>query len=419
MDLMSDRQVVGSEQCFLLCEKALTYYDDRLIIHGEGVACIAMEIHKRLPYKLDTKYILLLSLLHDVGAYKTENIDKLVEFESSNVRNHSIYGYLFLKYFTPLKEMSTVVLNHHTSNERYAEEDFPYKDYANLIQIADWIEIAIRGGRKKEEILPLLRSKRYCPIQAEAAQWVLVNTGIYEEIQSGRISEHINDCLLNLPLSTQENVGFLKMLVYSIDFKSEYTVNHSEGVTVVTRYLAEHCGYPKEDMEKLIYASFLHDIGKIAIPVEILEKPGRLDEAEMEIMRGHVEYSEKILSGILDDEVVKMACRHHEKLDGSGYPHHITGEELSLGDRIIAVADIASALMGARSYKNALEKEKTLSIMQDMADSGYIDKELYGILARDYEAVKAKIDEKSEAVRETYRALKEEYREMVENFKKL
>lgn len=417
MGLMSDRQIVGSEQCFLLCKKALTYYDDRLIIHGEGVACIAMEIHKRLPYKLDTKYILLLSLFHDVGAYKTEDIDKLVEFESGDVRNHSIYGYLFLKYFTPLKEMSTVVLHHHTSNDKYAEVDFPYKDYANLLQIADRIEIAIRGGRKKEEILPLLRSKRYCPIQAEAAQWVLLNTGIYEEIQSGRINQRINDCLSNLSLSMQENIGFLKMLVYSIDFKSEYTVDHSEGVTVAARYLAEHCGYPKEDMEKLIYASFLHDIGKIAIPVEILEKPGRLDEAEMKIMRQHVEYSEEILSGVLDDEIVKMACRHHEKLDGSGYPYHLTGEELSLGDRIIAVADITSALMGTRSYKNALEKEKTLSIMQEMADSGYIDKELYGIIIGDYEAVKDKIDEKAEAVRETYRALKEEYRELMENFK--
>lgn len=93
----------------------------------------------------------------------------------------------------------------------------------------------------------------------------------------------------------------------------------------------------------------MHDVGKIGIPLSILEKPGKLDDEEMKVMRTHVELTEDILEGCIEPVLLQAAARHHEKLDGSGYPRGLHAAELSMPDRIIAVADIVSALVYTRA----------------------------------------------------------------------
>ena len=107
------------------------------------------------------------------------------------------------------------------------------------------------------------------------------------------------------------------------------------------------------DLEILYYGSLLHDIGKIVIPLSILEAPRRLTDEEMRIMKAHVVITGKILEGIMDERIVNVAYRHHEKLDGTGYPQGLRAEDLSQLERIVAVGDILSALYSKRSYKDS------------------------------------------------------------------
>ena len=130
----------------------------------------------------------------------------------------------------------------------------------------------------------------------------------------------------------------------------------------------------------------MHDVGKIGIPLSILEKPGKLDDEEMKVMRTHVELTEDILEGCIEPVLLQAAARHHEKLDGSGYPRGHAAE-LSMPDRIIAVADIVSARWATRSYKKAYPKEKVLELLAWHVETGKIDCIVVETMTRDYDAI--------------------------------
>ena len=105
----------------------------------------------------------------------------------------------------------------------------------------------------------------------------------------------------------------------------------------------------------------------------ILDFPGRLSPQDMAVMQSHVTYSMKILHGVVDEEIEHIAVRHHEKLNGKGYPLGLKEEALTTSERIVAIADIISALIGKRSYKEAYDLEKIKEILQDMAEGQYLD----------------------------------------------
>lgn len=207
------------------------------------------------------------------------------------------------------------------------------------------------------------------------------------------------------------------MLVYTIDFRSEHTVVH----TLATVNFAQQLGRLKrlsgKDLRDLYYGALLHDLGKIAIPLSILESTGRLSDQEMKIMKAHVRITEMILEGIVDNDVLQIAVRHHEKLDGSGYHKGLTGDQLTLPQQIVAVADILSALYGKRSYKDAFPKEKIQSIIQGDADNGKISKSTVECLMSHYDQIIAEFEKEKENTIGLYLQIKEQYAEMIERFK--
>lgn len=147
------------------------------------------------------------------------------------------------------------------------------------------------------------------------------------------------------------------MLVYSIDFRSQQTVIHTMSTKAFSLEIGKLMNVGTRDLEILYYGSLLHDIGKIVIPLSILEAPRRLTDEEMRIMKAHVVITGKILEGIMDERIVNVAYRHHEKLDGTGYPQGLRAEDLSQLERIVAVGDILSALYSKRSYKDSFRRK--------------------------------------------------------------
>ena len=156
-------------------------------------------------------------------------------------------------------------------------------------------------------------------------------------------------------------------------------------------------------------------MGKIAVPVEILEYPGKLTDEQMTLMRTHVVESERLIRNVVTDEICDMAVRHHEKLDGSGYPMGLTGESLTVPQRIVAVADIVSALSSRRSYKEPFPKEKTVGILRRMEKS-QLDKEMCDYICDNYDSVMALTDSSRAPVIQSYRAIKDEYEELKKRF---
>ena len=155
-----------------------------------------------------------------------------------------------------------------------------------------------------------------------------------------------------------------------IDAKSPYTALHSHGVAAIAVMIGVEMGASTRDLVTLRRAGLLHDIGKLGVSNQILDKPGRLTEPEMEAMRRHTGHTLEILNRVRRfAEFADLAAAHHERLDGSGYHRGLTGRELSPLARILAVADVCEALTAERPYRKALPRDEVLAIMRKQVGS--------------------------------------------------
>ncbi len=154
------------------------------------------------------------------------------------------------------------------------------------------------------------------------------------------------------------------------------TYQHSLIITAVAVSFGQHLGFSDADKHRLASAGLLHDIGKARIPIEILEKPGPLNEAEVAVMRTHPELGLEALHEVpaLHPEMLDVVVHHHEYLDGSGYPHGLHANEISDLVRTITIADIFGALMERRPYKPPLPGADAYRILLDMGSR--LDKDL-------------------------------------------
>lgn len=179
---------------------------------------------------------------------------------------------------------------------------------------------------------------------------------------------------MNKELSFMQLKQIAKFFAGIIDYKSPFTSTHSIGVARIAEKLARYMGLGEETAQKMYLAGALHDIGKVAIGNDILEKPDKLTEEEYSVMKHHAAYTYYILSDINGfDEIRDWAAFHHERLDGTGYPFGKTAEDLNIEERIMAGADIYQALTESRPYKSGMPHNKACGILYDMADKGWID----------------------------------------------
>ncbi len=154
-----------------------------------------------------------------------------------------------------------------------------------------------------------------------------------------------------------------------VDAKSPFTGSHSQRVADIAENVANHLGLPRAAIVDIRRAGLLHDLGKLGVPNVILDKPGRLEATEMEVVRRHPELTLRILEPVPTfAAVAEMAACHHERLDGRGYFRGLTAPDLAIGARIVAVADVFEALTADRPYRAAMSRQQALGIMR--AQSG-------------------------------------------------
>jgi putative nucleotidyltransferase with HDIG domain len=165
-----------------------------------------------------------------------------------------------------------------------------------------------------------------------------------------------------------------------IDAKSAYTSGHSERVGFYCDGVAAEMGMAAPARRTLRRAAVLHDVGKLAVSSTVLEKPGKLDDDEWEVMRSHASHTAEILGQIGPmRDMAMIAAAHHERLDGRGYPFGLNGSMISIESRIITVCDFYDALTADRPYRGAMPAEKALGIMREEVGKA-IDSECFAAL---------------------------------------
>jgi len=414
-------QLSSNEKIINILEKTLNYIDRRLVGHGKRVSFLTFKMleNKNIDKKI-LRDITLLAMVHDIGAYETAEIDDMFHFEAKNMWEHSVYGYLFFKYFSPLKSISQIVLYHHANIHEIKNLSPEYVLIAQALCIANMADLFYLSKRSTKEFESFLQNKRGTCFLEEA-----VDLYIVAKFDLLKFDEDIKDCkeynkiLYDIPFTNEEIEEYIRLIVYAIDFRSTQTVVHTISVASIAETLAKIAGASKQEIDMVRTAALLHDIGKISTPVRILEgKASTLSESDMEIMRHHIVVSGEILEGNVNDVVKKIACRHHERLDGSGYPEGLFAKGLTFLERLMCVADVFSALCTARSYQGAFPKEKIISILSDLAERNKMDKTIVDLVITHYDEIIEIGNKEAEKVVNDYNLLKCEYEKIINEIKK-
>jgi diguanylate cyclase (GGDEF)-like protein/putative nucleotidyltransferase with HDIG domain len=171
-------------------------------------------------------------------------------------------------------------------------------------------------------------------------------------------------------------------LASAVDSRDAYTGSHSERVASFAGEIASQLGLPAEEVELTRLAGSLHDLGKLAIPEEILRKPATLSDAERLVLERHPQIGYRMLESLGVDPIADWVLHHHERWDGAGYPDGLAGERIPLGARIIFVADAFDAMTSDRLYRAALSYEEALAEVERCAGSQFDPEVVHAFLAR-------------------------------------
>lgn len=172
--------------------------------------------------------------------------------------------------------------------------------------------------------------------------------------------------------------------VINIRKKDEYLLEHSVSVSVLMTIFSRFLKIDKAIIQELSVGAFLHDVGKINIPDKILNKPGKLTDAEFTVMKSHVNHSIKIIESTpgISELSLEVATLHHEKLDGKGYPFNVPKEKITKYGRMIAICDIFDALTANRCYKDGYSHLKSFSILRSLAQKNHLDERLVDLFIK-------------------------------------
>ncbi len=376
---ISARQILG------LLENCFDMIDPRLIGHELRTACYADQLLAAAGIDAEKRRDLdCLVFLHDIGAYKTEEIGRMIQFETETCWDHSIYGMLFLYHYSPFPDLAEAVMFHHSrwAVLTAAGVDRTIARAANLIHFCDRLDIFLtyRQGTIAQFLERLRRPEYhggYDPELLALAERAPLKPTVPAP------ANFLFDRERLAPFQPRQIETLLTMLIVIIDFRSRHTVTHTMITASTAVQLGQRCGVSEHDQQALGIAGMFHDLGKIGIPLEILENPGRLTLEDMAVMKTHVEKTAVILNGWVSEEIRDLALRHHEKLNGTGYPDGLSASQLTLPQRILAVADIFSALTGERSYKQAYTLERSCRILAEMRDAGQLDAQVVDAVLSD------------------------------------
>lgn len=382
--------------------------------HQQRTAFIAWEIAKaaELPAALLEK-IFMAALLHDIGVVSVEEKVLLHKFKEYNLDVHCIRGEVLLNKVPWLSDISVIVRNHH---REWSKWDKPIEDpdvlAAQIVFLADYIERLIDRElyilHQYQDIIENIKSLTGDVINPKVAAYFLEVAG-REEFWLDLSSQRLYSLLLNSGPFKNVEIGIdgisavAELFRDIIDFKSRFTSTHTSGVASCAEILSRLFGLTEIDVQLMKVAGNFHDIGKLLVPNSILEKPYKLTKEEFAVIKCHTYYTYYILNTIGGlQQIAEWASYHHEKLNGTGYPFKCKAEEINTGARIMAVADIFTAISEDRPYRKGMMKEEIFVILNDMVSTQSIDKHIVDLLFENYDLIDAYVKAAQKQAREFY-----------------
>lgn len=357
--------------------------------HGKRVAYIALRIAKKMGFNdEDLHDIVSLAILHDNGICEANNdvvVDNINEEE--HLMKHCITGENNISNYPFLKKRKNIIRYHHekyngTGFYKLRGHDIPLM--SQIICISDYMEntfildkICDENKRNIEEFVKKQSGKLFKPEICDAFLEITSSTSFRLDLGDDFINSALKKYTpeFTVEVSLIDIVKITDVFSKIIDSKSKFTRKHSKEIAEKAAIMADYYNYDVDKKTKLVIAANLHDLGKLAVPNSILDKPGKLTDDEFDIIQSHTYYTRVALSKINGfEDITEWASNHHEKLNGYGYPYGKKANELDFNSRLMGCIDIYQALTEERPYRKALPHDKVIHIMNDMAEEGFIDR---------------------------------------------
>lgn len=378
--------------------RMLACINREIAFHSIRTAYLALKLGRSYKFNEggDLQTLTLLALYHTIGFYRADfhfhynPYDPNPDYFSNTMEVKSRYAFAsyYLDDMTPLKEAASALENF-TEDILSEEENSYISDYKKIIYFSAFISDYYKKNsdhpfpKNIAEIFP----KAVCPELVELFNQLNNDDSIYIAIKDNTDEEVLQEAVTLIKYPKEDTIQLQKLLVYFLDFKSTYTVSHAINTACYSLSLGVRCNLNRDDLCELFTSALLHDIGKIATPQRILEAPGKLSPEDMGIMHHHVNHSRRILREYTPEHIIENAYRHHEKLNGTGYPNHLTAENITQIQRILTIADITSALNDSRSYKGEFSTDKIFKIIGEMTNNGELDSEISKYILTDFEEI--------------------------------
>ena len=354
--------------------------------HGKRIAVLCAGMGKQMNMgEAEISDLISCALLHDNALSEYMLLMQGREEESSDFKAHCEIGQRNLEYLPFKGNINGFILYHHERADgkglfKMPEGSCPLG--AELIAATDMIDTERHLQHITSKELPALRKSIEDDIHyrftARAGNALLA---VLDEDMLGSLKDDLitETAFQSIPVWAIEMdnpalVSIAEFIAHIIDCRSTFTRIHTQQIANRIWLMAEHYGYDLSEKIQLYFAAALHDIGKLAIPIEVLEKPGQLNNEEFKIIKTHVVYTTSMLKTTdLLGSIADWASNHHEKLDGSGYHQGKTAADLDFNSRLLTSLDIYQAVSEERPYHPQRCHPETMKILTNMAENGTID----------------------------------------------
>ena len=341
--------------------------------HHRRTAVIAYNLGMTMdlpPERLSN--LVLAASLHDIGALTIKDVAMLKLLDVEDPEPHSKMGQAMLASFKPFEDISKIIRHHHAVYDESL--DVPLESH--ILHLADRIDI-LTGEEKlslncKHRVMQAVADMKGSTFHPEVVEaFFMVGEKEYfwfeiDDLAMLDLLDRMDFQRFDIKKNRESLEGLVLTFSRVIDFKSPFTAAHSARVAHVACRLAQAMAMTDEVCWNIKLAAYLHDLGKIAVPSEIIAKKGALTLEEFNRMKSHPYYTYRILKHVSGfEELAEWAGSHHEKKDSSGYPRKPKASEMTVEVELIAYADIFSALSEDRPYRKTLPLEEVMAIIDN------------------------------------------------------
>lgn len=362
--------------------------------HAERIAYVCTKLGRQFGFnEYELSDLSACAILHDSAILEYIEEEHCAEsgIKAKNKRGkkgHCIVGEQNIKNFPFYGSIENVILYHHENFDGsgpFGKKKAEIPLYSALIHMADDLDVKF-GLYDMDDVkydaiqkhLAEYTDKHYAKVHVDAFLSLFTKEEI-SKMNQDRIEEALARSLVCYyrEYSPEDLIAFSTVFAKLIDYKSGFTGRHSHEIAKKAAFMGRFYGFDKEEQAKLYLAGALHDIGKLVVDSDILEKPDKLTEDEYIYVQTHAYYTYAILKKVRGfEEITRWAALHHEKLNGKGYPFGLTAKDLKFNERLMGCLDIYQALVEERPYKKVYSHEEAIAILRKMGSSGYIDKNI-------------------------------------------